>query len=189
MRAEAVKTPGGWLYCADPDIDPRYVEGAPLFTLLGAYEIGQDGQFTGKTWVNDEYRPSPRRLGLPAPENEFEEVLNVVTARYLPADAGTPDRWALKEMLSALLGLIGAGEPRCAGGRGPAGRASGAAGHSRSSLSCSSWNGYWRSTAAATAEGPGNSSASASMMISSQTAPSQYPERRSRPTGLNPAPS
>lgn len=151
MRAEAAKTPGGWLYCADQDIDPRYIEGAPLYTLLGAYEIGQDGQFTGKTWVNDEYRPSPRRLGLPAPSNEFEEVLNLVAAgwlpyeailsaalesellilpapdggpavlrdeqgnnvlavysspRYLPAGAGTPDRWALKELLSALPGLL-----------------------------------------------------------------------------------
>ncbi|WP_053734625.1 type VII secretion system-associated protein [Nocardia sp. NRRL S-836] len=151
MRAEALKSPGGWLYCADPDIDPRYIEGAPLHTLLGAYEIGADGQFTGQTWVNDEYRPSPRRLGLPAPENEFEEVLNLVTAgwlpyeailsaalesellvppapdgglavlrdeqgnnvlavysspRYLPADAGTPERWALKELLSALPGLL-----------------------------------------------------------------------------------
>ncbi|HUQ59925.1 type VII secretion system-associated protein, partial [Lentzea sp.] len=151
MRAEALKTPGGWLYCADPDIDPRYIEGAPLHTLLGAYEIGQDGQFTGRTWVNDEYRPSPRGLGLPAPENEFEEVLNLVTAgwlpyeailsaalesellilpapdgslavlrddqgnhvlavysspRYLPAGAGTPGRWALKDLLSALPGLL-----------------------------------------------------------------------------------
>jgi hypothetical protein len=87
MRAEAARTPGGWIYCADPDIDPHYIQGAPLFTLLGAYEVGPDGQFTGKTWVNDEYKPSPQRLGLPEPQCEFEEVLNLVTAGWLPYEA------------------------------------------------------------------------------------------------------
>ena len=48
---------------------------------------------------------------------------------------------------------------------------------------------YRRCGAAVTTEGPGNSSVTASMMISSQVAPSQYPQRRNRPTGLNPAPS
>ncbi|WP_330272819.1 hypothetical protein OG205_39000 [Lentzea sp. NBC_00516] len=87
MRAEAAKNPGGWIYCADPDIDPRYIQGAPLFTLLGAYEVGPDGRFTGGTWVNDEYKPSPRRLGLPEPLCEFEVVLNYVTAGWLPYEA------------------------------------------------------------------------------------------------------
>ncbi|MEU3647784.1 hypothetical protein AB0E59_30660 [Lentzea sp. NPDC034063] len=87
MRAEAARTPGGWIYCADPDIDPRYIQGAPLFTLLGAYEVGPDGRFTGKTWVNDEYKPSPQRLGLPEPQCEFEVVLNFVTAGWLPYEA------------------------------------------------------------------------------------------------------
>ncbi|GLY53393.1 hypothetical protein [Lentzea sp. NBRC 102530] len=87
MRAEAARTPGGWIYCADPDIDPRYIEGAPLVTLLGAYEVGPDGQFTGKTWVNDEYKPSPTRLGLPEPQCDFEVVLNYVTAGWLPYEA------------------------------------------------------------------------------------------------------
>lgn len=87
MRAEAAKTPGGWLYCADPDVDPRYVEGVPLVTMLGGYEVGADGQLTGNSWINDEYLPSPRRLGLPQPENPFEDVLNLVTAGWLPYEA------------------------------------------------------------------------------------------------------
>ncbi|MCG8919861.1 hypothetical protein L6E12_29235 [Actinokineospora sp. PR83] len=87
MRAEAAKTPGGWLYCADPDVDPRHIDGVPTPTLLGAYKIGPDGAFTGETWVNEDYRPSPRRRGLPRPENAFEEVLAFVAAEWLPYEA------------------------------------------------------------------------------------------------------
>ncbi|WP_199442808.1 SseB family protein [Umezawaea beigongshangensis] len=87
MRAEAKKFPGGWLWCADPEIDPRYVDGAPTPTLFGAYAVGPDGELTGETWRNDQYRPGPRRLGLPEPETQFEEVLNLVTAGWLPYEA------------------------------------------------------------------------------------------------------
>jgi hypothetical protein len=87
MRAEARNFPGGWLWCADPEIDPRHVDGAPLPTLFGAYAVGPDGELTGETWRNDQYRPGPRRLGLPEPETPFEEVLNLVTAGWLPYEA------------------------------------------------------------------------------------------------------
>jgi hypothetical protein len=86
MRAEAARNPGGWLYCADPDVDPRFIAGMPLPVLLGGYKVGDDGQFTGETYVNEEYRPSPRRRGYPAPQTDFELVLGYVAAGWLPQD-------------------------------------------------------------------------------------------------------
>lgn len=84
MRAEAARNPGGWLYCADPDADPRFIAGMPLPILLGGYKVGDDGQLTGETYVNEDYRPSPRRRGYPEPQTEFEVVLGYVAAGWLP---------------------------------------------------------------------------------------------------------
>ncbi|OLR92912.1 type VII secretion system-associated protein [Actinokineospora bangkokensis] len=87
MRAAARQNPGGWIYCADPDVDPRYIDGMPLPVLLGGYAVAPDGTLSGETWVNDAYKPSPRRRGLPGPQNEFEAVLNLVAAEWLPYEA------------------------------------------------------------------------------------------------------
>lgn len=87
MRVEARKHPDGWLWCADKEADPRLLGGLPTPTLLGAYRVGPDGEPTGESWLNDEYRPGPRRLGLPDPENPFENVLNLVTTGWLPYEA------------------------------------------------------------------------------------------------------
>ncbi|WP_146107933.1 glycohydrolase toxin TNT-related protein [Actinokineospora auranticolor] len=84
MRAEAARTPGGWVYCADPDVDPRVIEGMPLPVLLGGYKVGQDGRFTGETYLNEDYRPSPRRRGYPEPQTYFELVLGYAAAGWLP---------------------------------------------------------------------------------------------------------
>lgn len=84
LRAEAARNPGGWVYCADPDADPRFIEGMPLPILLGGYKVGDDGQLTGETYINEEYRPSPRRRGYPEPQTEFELVLGYVAAGWLP---------------------------------------------------------------------------------------------------------
>lgn len=86
MRAEAARNPGGWVYVADPDADPRFIEGMPLPVLLGGYKVGPDGQFTGETFVNEDYRPSPRLRGYPEPRTEFELVLGFVAAGWLPHD-------------------------------------------------------------------------------------------------------
>ncbi|PPK65488.1 glycohydrolase toxin TNT-related protein [Actinokineospora auranticolor] len=90
MRAEAARTPGVWVYCADPDADPDLIDGTPLPVLLGGYKIGDDGRFTGETYVNEEYRPGPRRRGFPPPETEFERVLGHVAAGWLPRDRLVP---------------------------------------------------------------------------------------------------
>ncbi|GLW89609.1 glycohydrolase toxin TNT-related protein [Actinokineospora globicatena] len=84
MRAEAARNPGGWLYCADPDADPRFIEGMPLPVLLGGYKVGPDGVLTGETYINEDYRPSPRRRGYPEPHTHFEQVLGYVAAGWLP---------------------------------------------------------------------------------------------------------
>ncbi len=90
MRAEAARNPGGWLYCADPDADPRYIDGMPLPVLLGGYKVGADGQLTGETYLNEDYRPSPRRRGYPEPKTEFELVLGFVAAGWLTGDRLLP---------------------------------------------------------------------------------------------------
>lgn len=90
MRAEAARNPGGWLYCADPDVDPRFIEGIPLPVLLGGYKVGDDGQLTGETYLNEDYRPSPRRRGYPEPRTDFELVLGYVAAGWLTGDRLLP---------------------------------------------------------------------------------------------------
>ncbi|MCG8914502.1 glycohydrolase toxin TNT-related protein [Actinokineospora sp. PR83] len=84
MRAEAARNPGGWVYCADPDADPRVIEGMPPPVLLGGYKVGEDGRFTGETYLNEDYRPSPRRRGYPEPQTFFELVLGYAAAGWLP---------------------------------------------------------------------------------------------------------
>ncbi|PWW60304.1 glycohydrolase toxin TNT-related protein [Actinokineospora spheciospongiae] len=84
MRAEAARNPGGWVYCTDPDADPRVIEGMPLPVLLGGYKVGEDGRFTGETHLNEHHRPSPRRRGYPEPQTFFELVLGYAAAGWLP---------------------------------------------------------------------------------------------------------
>ncbi|GAA1269760.1 hypothetical protein [Saccharothrix xinjiangensis] len=86
LREEARRNPGGWVWCADPDVDPRYVEGAPSATLLGAYRSGPDGLLTGEVFPNPDYRPSPRRSGFPEPRSEFDLVLGYVAVGRLPRE-------------------------------------------------------------------------------------------------------
>lgn len=84
MREEGRRNPGGWVWCADRDVDPRYIEGVPNFALLGAYKVDQAGELTGETYINDEYRPGPSKRGFPEPRTEFELVLNFIAAGWLP---------------------------------------------------------------------------------------------------------
>jgi len=86
LRAEARRNPGGWVWCADPDVDPRFIQGVPDFALLGAYRVGPSGELTGETHLNPSYRPSPRRRGYPEPQSDFEAVLGFVAAGWLPQD-------------------------------------------------------------------------------------------------------
>ncbi|CRK61182.1 hypothetical protein [Alloactinosynnema sp. L-07] len=86
LRAEARRNPGGWVWCADPDVDPRHIEGPPNFALLGAYRADENGELTGETFRNDQYLPGPTRRGFPAPRTDFELVLNFVSAGWLPQE-------------------------------------------------------------------------------------------------------
>ncbi|WP_104482882.1 type VII secretion system-associated protein [Actinokineospora auranticolor] len=84
LRQEARRTPNGWVYCADPDIDPRYVEGVPNAALLGAYRVGPHGDLTGETYLNPDYRPSPRKQGFPPPLCDFDAVVAFVAVGWSP---------------------------------------------------------------------------------------------------------
>ncbi|SDC22740.1 hypothetical protein [Actinokineospora iranica] len=85
-RAEARRFAGGWLWCADPDIHPGYIDGAPDFTLLGAYKVDDEGNLTGEKFINDTYRPGPTARGFPEAHSEFEFVLNYIAAGWLPQE-------------------------------------------------------------------------------------------------------
>ncbi|MGH3864351.1 hypothetical protein [Actinokineospora sp.] len=84
MREEGRRNPGGWVWCADPELNPRYIEGVPNFALLGAYKVDRAGELTGETYINNEYRPGPSKRGYPEPHTEFELVLNFIAAGWLP---------------------------------------------------------------------------------------------------------
>lgn len=96
MREEGRRNPGGWVWCADPELDPRYIEGVPNFALLGAYKVDQAGELTGETYLNNEYRPGPSKRGFPQPHTEFELVLNFIATGWLPH----------QRILSAALGSL-----------------------------------------------------------------------------------
>jgi hypothetical protein len=85
MREQARnQVPDTWLWCADPEVDPNYVEGIPDATLFGAYEVGADGEMTGVTYLNPNYRPGPRRRGFPEPLADLDVVLGYVAAGWAP---------------------------------------------------------------------------------------------------------
>lgn len=78
------QVPDTWLWCADPEVDPNYVEGIPDATLFGAYEVGADGELTGVTYLNPNYRPGPQRRGFPEPLADLDVVLGYVAAGWAP---------------------------------------------------------------------------------------------------------
>ncbi|GAA2695398.1 hypothetical protein GCM10010428_75230 [Actinosynnema pretiosum subsp. pretiosum] len=90
MREQAAQVPGGWVWCADPDVDPRHVEGTPNAALLGAYRSGSDGVLTGEEYLNPDYSPSPRRRGFPEPLSELDVVLGYAAVGWVPHERVLP---------------------------------------------------------------------------------------------------
>jgi len=83
LREQARRqVPDTWLWCADPEVDPNYVEGIPDATLFGAYAVGPDGELTGETYLNPNYRPGPRRRGFPEPLADLDVVLGYVACGW-----------------------------------------------------------------------------------------------------------
>ena len=85
MREQARRqVPDTWLWCADPEVNPNYVEGIPDATLFGAYEVDENGEMTGKTYLNPNYRPGPIRRGFPEPLADLDVVLGYVACGWAP---------------------------------------------------------------------------------------------------------
>lgn len=85
MREQARRqVPDAWLWCADPEVNPNYIEGIPDATLFGAYAVGEDGEFTGETYLNPNYRPGPRRRGFPEPLADLDVTLGYVACGWAP---------------------------------------------------------------------------------------------------------
>ncbi|MFD4641060.1 SseB family protein [Lentzea sp. NPDC058436] len=85
MRERARRqVPDAWLWCADPEVNPNYIEGIPDATLFGAYAVGEDGEFTGETYLNPNYRPGPQRRGFPEPLADLDVSLGYAAAGWAP---------------------------------------------------------------------------------------------------------
>ncbi|GHH46479.1 SseB family protein [Lentzea cavernae] len=85
MREQArLQVPDSWLWCADPEVNPNFIEGVPDATLFGAYGVGPDGEFTGETYLNPNYRPGPQRRGFPEPLANLDVSLGYAAAGWAP---------------------------------------------------------------------------------------------------------
>ncbi|MEU3647791.1 type VII secretion system-associated protein [Lentzea sp. NPDC034063] len=78
------QVPDSWLWCADPEVNPNYIEGIPDATLFGAYAVNADGELTGETYLNPNYRPGPQRRGFPEPLADLDVVLGYVASGWAP---------------------------------------------------------------------------------------------------------
>lgn len=80
------ENPGKRLYVMDPEFtDPDNVPG---WGVRGVFPIGPDGTIlTGQFTQNPRYRPGPRVLGLPRPQNELERALELAATAYGPESA------------------------------------------------------------------------------------------------------
>jgi hypothetical protein len=85
LREQARRSPGGWVYALDPEVDP---DGrVPGWAVRGGFRVDDRGELTGEYRANPKYRPSPKALGLPAPANALEDALQRAATHTGPQDA------------------------------------------------------------------------------------------------------
>lgn len=72
MKAAAKAQPGGWLTCIDPIFGDPNGE-IPGWGVVGAYRVDEQGEIH-EFKSNENFRPSPGVLGLPAPKSRLEQV-------------------------------------------------------------------------------------------------------------------
>ncbi|MGI5505014.1 SseB family protein [Lentzea sp. CA-135723] len=82
--------PDTWLWCADPEVNPNFIQGIPDATLFGAYEVAETGELTGNTYLNPNYRPGPARRGFPEPLADLDVVLGYVACGWSPQESLLP---------------------------------------------------------------------------------------------------
>jgi len=73
--ASAGRSPGGWQYYTDPTVPREQLSWA---SVLGGRAVDNEGNFTGETWVNPDFRPTPQAAGM-----EFASPFELIFWRTL----------------------------------------------------------------------------------------------------------
>lgn len=84
MRANARANPNSWLYVIDEAFDPN--GRVPSWAVVGAFPVNAAGDIVEDFHPNDRYRPSPKALGFPEPNNDLERLLQLVRTRHRPPE-------------------------------------------------------------------------------------------------------
>jgi hypothetical protein len=84
MRANARANPNSWLYVIDEAFDPS--GRVPSWAVVGAFPVNAAGDIVEDFHPNDRYRPSPKALGFPEPNNDLERLLQLVRTRHRPPE-------------------------------------------------------------------------------------------------------
>lgn len=84
LRQSARHQTGGYVYV----VDPAYNQDGevPPYAIEGAYPVDGNGEVIPDFVHNQNYKPSPTRLGLKPPSNQLEDVLQRVTTGHAPED-------------------------------------------------------------------------------------------------------
>ncbi|MEU5845154.1 type VII secretion system-associated protein [Saccharopolyspora shandongensis] len=83
MRAQARQQPGSKIIVIDPEFDQG--QQVPGWGIRGGYPVTANGDIDSDGWhPNPNYRPGPRTLGWPLPDNAVERALELVAAGYAP---------------------------------------------------------------------------------------------------------
>jgi hypothetical protein len=86
-----VSTRQKWAYVVDPMFSGQ--EEVPSWAIAGAYPVDERGEVDESAFTaNPDYRPTPMAMGLPAPSNELEAVMQLAATNH-----GSDDR--VREML------------------------------------------------------------------------------------------
>lgn len=81
LRADAQSKPGQWIPFVDPAVKPG--ASPPKYAIQGGYHVDENGQLSGRYYINPDYAPSPIRAGFRV-GNGFELTLWRVLHGYNP---------------------------------------------------------------------------------------------------------
>lgn len=84
MVTEARGKPGQWLYVVDPEFDAGGE--VPGWGVRGGYRVDERGQIR-EFMANPNFRPGPRTLNYPMPENRLERAMELLATGYATDEA------------------------------------------------------------------------------------------------------
>ncbi|OKI65029.1 hypothetical protein AMK15_12045 [Streptomyces sp. MJM1172] len=80
MRAEAARSPDGWVYEIDQFVDAA--GRVPPYAIIGAWRVDHGGNVTDEFKRNPGYRPSPRSLGMGEPTDAVDAAIQLAATGY-----------------------------------------------------------------------------------------------------------